>query len=390
MKQYSKYSILTAIAILFSQRCQAQIEGPVPFFLEELLGISLAQIVYFVTTVIFVLLIYFAVRFVLDRQVRGKTDKGMIRSLLLFCIALIGAIAIVLALPMGTELKGQVTSLIGIVLAAALSLSSATFLGNAMAGIMIGMVKKFKPGDFIRINEIFGRVSEKGLFQTEIQTIDRDLITVPNLFLANNPVKVTRSSGTFISATCSLGYDVPRIKVEKCLIKAAEKAGLADPFMYIMELGDFSIVYKIHGLIKDVERVLSAKSKLYAMMLDELHNANIEIVSPNFMNQRQVGEAVFIPAKPKKHEIEEAKKLDNLKAEDLIFDKAEEAQSIEKRKEKIQEVSVKIKAITKEMSEAETDEAKESCRVRLEKWKDIKAKMENSIDEKVEQIVKNG
>ena len=356
---------------------------------SPLLGIELSQIVYLVLTIVFVAAIYYGSKYLLDRQIKGKTDKGLIRSIVLFVIALIGIIAIILALPMGNELRGQITSLIGIVLAAALSLSSATFLGNAMAGIQNSMINSFKPGDFVKVNEIFGRVSEKGLFHTEIQTIDRDLITVPNLFLSNNPVKVTRSSGTFISAECSLGYDVSRIKIEECLIDAATRAGLADPFVHVTSLGDFSVVYKVHGMLQDVKTVLSARSRLHASMLDALHEANIEIMSPNFVNQRQiVGTPPAIPAKPKKAEIEKAKELDNVVAEDKIFDKAEEAESIEQRKEKITEVEQKIKDLEAAHKEAETADEKKDLLQKKEKWTSIKEKMLASVDQKVDEISK--
>ena len=353
------------------------------------LGITLPQVVYLLLTIVLVAAIYYSSKFVLDRQIKGQTDKGLIRSIVLFIIALIGIIAIVLALPMGNELRGQVTSLIGIVLAAALSLSSATFLGNAMAGIQNSMIKSFKPGDFVQVNDIFGRVSEKGLFHTEIQTIDRDLITVPNLFLSNNPVKVTRSSGTFISAECSLGYDVSRIKIEECLIEAATKAGLADAFVHVTSLGDFSVVYKVHGMLQDIKTVLSARSRLHASMLDTLHEANIEIMSPNFVNQRQiVGTPPAIPKRPKKAEIEKAKELDNVIAEDKIFDKAEEAESIEQRKEKITEVEQKIKDIETAHKAATTPEEKKELIAKKEKWVTIKEKMLASVDQKVEEINK--
>ena len=51
-------------------------------------------------------------------------------------------------------------------------------------------------GDFISAGDQFGRVTERGLFHTEIQTETRDLTTVPNLFLVTHPVTTVRSSGT--------------------------------------------------------------------------------------------------------------------------------------------------------------------------------------------------
>jgi len=237
-------------------------------------------------TVVFIVLIYLGVKLLLDRQAKGKPDWGMIRSIVLFMVLLVGFIAVILSLPMDETLKGNVTSLIGIVISAVLALSSATLMGNGLAGIMLRTINSFKPGDFIITESHFGRVTERGLLHTEIQNEDRDLTTIPNMFLATNPVKVMRSSGTFVEGTVSLGYDVHRAKVEKALIEAAKATKLKDPFVRIVELGDFSIIYKIYGLLEDVKTVLSARSRLNAHVLDKLHEAKIEIVSPGFVNQR--------------------------------------------------------------------------------------------------------
>ena len=63
-------------------------------------------------------------------------------------------------------------------------------------------VRNFRMGDFIRVAEHFGRVSERGLFHTEIQTENRDLTTLPNLFLVTHPVTTIRTSGTIVSTNC--------------------------------------------------------------------------------------------------------------------------------------------------------------------------------------------
>jgi small-conductance mechanosensitive channel len=182
------------------------------------------------------------------------------------------------------------------VLSAAIALSSTTILGNALAGVMLRVIRNFRMGDFIRSGDHFGRVSERGLFHTEIQTEDRDLTTLPNLYLVTHPVKTIRSSGTVISASVSLGYDVPRAVVEELLLESARQAGLKDPFVQIHELGDFSVSYRIAGLLGEVKQILSARSRLRANVMDRLHEGGVEIVSPRFMNIRALGrERVFIP-----------------------------------------------------------------------------------------------
>jgi len=352
--------------------------------MEILLGIVNSWKATVLTAVLFYLL-YIAAQKLLARQAKGHTDKALIRSIVLFLIGFIGVISVILALPMDPAQKGQITSLIGIVLSAVLGLSSTTFIGNALAGIALKLRKSFKPGDFIEVNGIFGRVTEQGLFHTEIQTIDRDLTTLPNMTLASNSVKVTRQSGSFISVECSLGYDVNRLKIEEALLKAANNCGLIEPFVHIISLGDFSIVYRVHGLLQDVKSIVSAKSRLTGHVIDALHDADIEILSPNFMNQKQVGDTVFIP---KKYHTKDKEVLEENTPENLIFDKAEEAEGIEKRKELLEEVEQKIKKEEKNLKAEKDTTSKEKIEEKIKKTKELKEKIENKIEAKVDELDK--
>ncbi|MFK7773335.1 MAG: mechanosensitive ion channel domain-containing protein [Saprospiraceae bacterium] len=322
--------------------------------------------------------IYYLAKLYNDKKSKGTKDFGIFRSGGIFSIVLIGVVVVILILPLQPDFRKDLIGLIGIVISAILALSSATFMGNGLAGVMLRAINNFKPGDFIEVNEFFGRVTERGLFHTEIQTETRDLTTIPNLYLTTNPVKVIRMSGTFITGVCSLGYDVNRQKIEKALLDAGNRAGLTDSFVRVKELGDYSVVYSITGLVENIKTVLSAQSRLNAMILDALHDAQIEIVSPTFMNQRQVGESVFIPKK--------VKKKDELILSDLpetkMFDKAEEAESIEKRKEKLGEVEDKIKQFNEALKIATEETEQEELKKRIENWIVIKNKLVANIENK--------
>lgn len=299
-----------------------------------------------------VIVVVIIVRFILEKRYAGKPDQRFRLQLTLLLLSFIGLLVIIVVSPLTDTQQGQILSLIGILLSAAIALSSTTFVGNALAGLMLRAVRSFGLGDFIRIGEHFGRVSERGLFHIEIQTEDRDLTTLPNLYLVNNPVKVIRSSGTLITADISLGYDVSRLKVEKLLLEAATAADLQEPFVHVMELGDFAITYRIAGLLSEVKHVLSARSRLREMMLDNLHKGGVEIVSPTFMNTRslQTGQ-VFIPKAPASHEKPEqtARKT----AEDLVFDKAEEAESLEKLRERYDNLGKDLEEIKEAQKKTE-------------------------------------
>ncbi len=299
---------------------------------------------------IILVLIYFT-RFLLVKRQTGRPGHPFRHQLITLILSLAGLVCVVLVSPIHESSKGQVLSLIGILMTAAIALSSTTFLGNIMAGLMLRAVRNFRPGDFVLVADNFGRVTERGLFHVEIQTEDRDLTTLPNLYLVTNPVKVIRSSGTIISAQVSLGYDLPRGKVEKLLLEAAREAELQEPFVHILSLGDYSVTYRIAGLLKDPKHLLSTRSLLKARMLDRLHGAGYEIVSPTFMNTRAVGDSKrFIPpAEPiEKPETSAV----SAEPEKVVFDKAEEAESLEKLKETSQALVKEIEDLKQHREQA--------------------------------------
>jgi small-conductance mechanosensitive channel len=193
-------------------------------------------------------------------------------------------------LPIDGTVRAQVIGLGGVLIVA---LASTTLLGNAIAGVLLRIVGNFQVGDWVRVEGQFGRVTERGLFHTEIATEDRDLTTLPNLYLATKPVTVVRASGTFVTADVSLGYDIGHQRVKEILLRAAQNVAIGDPpeglkdaFVHVRELGDFSVTYRVGGLLKSVKLLLSARSRLRAAMLTALHEADVEIVSPTFMNTR--------------------------------------------------------------------------------------------------------
>jgi small-conductance mechanosensitive channel len=213
-----------------------------------------------------------------------------------------------------------------------------------MGGIMMRITRPFRAGDFISVKDVFGRVSERGLLDTEIQTETRQLIAVPNTFLINNPVSVIRSSGTIVSASLSLGYDVHHATIKPLLKEAAVASGLEDPFVHIAELGDFSVTYKVNGMLMDVKSLLTSRSKLYTSILDTLHREGIEIVSPNFMNQRPLKEGQeFIP-----QPIQSSRPEAEAQAEKMVFDKAEEAEKRELEQLRLEDEITKLEDTLKQ------------------------------------------
>ena len=261
-------------------------------------------------------------------------------------------------------LREQLFAFFGVLSTALLGISSTAFISNAMAGLLLRTTRNFRSGDFISVGDQLGRVTERGLFHTEIQTEDRDLVTLPNLYVATNPVRVVRSSGTIVSATVSLGYDVARLRVEDLLKKAAEDAELQEPFVHIIDLGDYSINYRVSGFLPEVRQLRTARSNLRKTTLDRLHGDGIEIVSPRFMNQRPLDpDAKVVPVKiaAPKPRLE-----DDDQAEAIIFDKADEAEAKESLQHERERLTVKLEELQQARSDCEDDQQRAEIDAQIE------------------------
>jgi small conductance mechanosensitive channel len=317
-----------------------------------------------VSTILAAMLLAWAAKWTAIRSQQGTS--GLLYQLINWLIAAIAIITIIVLLPLSEETQGQVLSLLGVVLTAVIALSATTFVANMIAGIMLQASQPFRPGDYVKVNDQFGRVTKRSLVHTQIQTEWRDLTNLPNLMLVNNPVTVLHRDGTIIFAEVSIGYDVTYVRVEELLLKAGKEAKLTEPFVLVHELLDHAVLYRICGFLPDMKSLLSSRSNLRKKVLEQMHGNNVEIVSPTFMNQRALDPSKqVIPTKPVLHDMDKPQQVTTA-PEDKIFDKAEEAASIEELKQKQEEARRALKQARSDLKAA-GDEAREALERNIDK-----------------------
>ncbi len=326
---------------------------------NDVIGV-LTGFVPLLATVAAVLALLGLTNWVLRRHWRDDPSAQFRFQFIMLALTFAGGLTIIVALPITDALRGQLLSLIGILLSAAIALSSTTFIGNIMAGVMLRVMRNARPGDFITVADLTGRITEMDLLHTEIQTEFRDLVTVPNLYMVTQPMQVVRASGTIITAEVSLGYDVGHRRVVKLLREATHVAGLKDGFVQVRELGDFSIVYRVAGLLEDVKSLISARSRLREAMLDALHDGGIEIVSPNFMTTRALDPQRSVIPVTKRRQPAPAR----TQGEDVAFDKAEDAASVESLRKDLQKLEAALLAANGKAAVDTDDDARAALQTR--------------------------
>lgn len=307
--------------------------------LEIALSLSPAAI----TLLVAMLVLWAANQLLLERPKALDNSQRFYRQLGMLGLTVAMMLAVVMALPVAASTRNQVIGLLGLVISSAIAFSSTNILANLMAGVMLRVTKPFRTGDFIRVGEDFGRVTERGLLDTELQTDSRELVALPNSYLITRPVSVVRSSGAVVSVTLSLGYDVHHSRIDALLAEAAQRCNLTDPYVQIVELGDHAVTYRINGLLEDVKGLLTARSKLNRAVLDALHDHGVEIVSPRFVNLRELArDTRIIPAADHVAKAEPERTV-----EDIVFDKAEEAETREQQRQALREQIETIEASLK-------------------------------------------
>ncbi|NLF08337.1 MAG: mechanosensitive ion channel [Pirellulaceae bacterium] len=318
--------------------------------------------------------------FLLGRHPDLGNDRKFPRQILMLGLGIFALLALILALPVSESARGQLIGLIGLLISGFIAFSSSNILANLMAGILLRITKPFRIGDFIRAGDHFGRVSERGLFDTEIQSECRELIALPNIWLINNPVTTIRSSGVVVSVSLSLGFDVHHSRIEPLLVKAAEESGLEEPFVHITEIGNFAVTYRVSGFLVDIKRYITARSNLCRGVLDVLHGHDIEILSPNFVHQRRFENAEkFIPAA---FQPEAEEKTVNV--EDLVFDKAEQAERVDQEKQKLTKDIEHLKLALKEADEDGKAHIKENIEEKRNLLKSLEQTEEASGEDNAE------
>ena len=325
-----------------------------------------------VITVVGTIALVLAGRWLLDKYIADKRALSYQRQLFTFVASLLGFLVAVSVLPIPVAVRSQMLSVFGILLSVVVAFSSTSLVGNAMAGVMLRSMRGFRAGNFVRFDDVLGRVTGISLYHTEIQLVTRDLVTVPNSVLAQKAVRVTRQSGTFINASVSIGYDEPHGNVEAALKRAAVECDLTEVFVIIEELMDHAIGYRVYGLFEDSSQLVTKTSQLNKSVLDTLHREGMEIASPGLTNQRRYEqEARFVP-RVTTPEVTVAAEAD---IEEVAFDRAEQAESIEKLYAEQEKLHHTLSAISDESEQEATVEAKEQVEQR-----------ESAVRERVEQI----
>ena len=159
-------------------------------------------------------------------------------------------------------------------------------LGNLFAGVALNVEKTFSRGDWVRIGDHIGVVSEVSWRATKIKTIEQDLVIIPNSVVSKSVIMNFSVPSKLDVLTLAMGaaYDAAPGKVKQVLLQACHKArGVRkrpEPIVRVTGYGDFAINYELRVWIDQYSAYKDVRDELYSLIWYLFKRNNITIPYP--------------------------------------------------------------------------------------------------------------
>jgi small-conductance mechanosensitive channel/CRP-like cAMP-binding protein len=160
----------------------------------------------------------------------------------------------------GVNLSGIVAT--GAVLTAVIGLALQDMLGNVVGGLALQLDSTISVGDWIRVQEVSGRVVEIRWRSTSIETRNWEIVVIPNSVLTRSQVVVLgRRGGETPRWRRTIGFQVDFRFMPTHVIEAVQNALRAhritnvaqtpEPSCVLMDLGDSAARYAVRYFLTD-------------------------------------------------------------------------------------------------------------------------------------------
>jgi small-conductance mechanosensitive channel len=181
------------------------------------------------------------------------------------------------------------------------TLGSAGVVGHLMSGLVLVYSRALKKGDFVKVGDVEGIVTEVGPLSTKIVNLKKEEFTLPNTMMVSSVIKnysrQAHQNGLAASTSVTIGYDAPWRQVHEMLLSAAGKTpGVRkdpEPFVLQTALSDFYVEYQLIVHLEDALKRLFTLSLLHQNIQDAFNEQGVQIMSPHFESQPE--KPVFVP-----------------------------------------------------------------------------------------------
>jgi small-conductance mechanosensitive channel len=192
---------------------------------------------------------------------------------------------------------------LSVLLGLMVSLGASSLVGQAAAGLIVTYTRTIRVGEYVRVGEHEGTVTELGMFTTRIRTGTGQELALPNSLITGTTIqnysRAVNGRGFVVDTKVTIGYDTPWRQVEAMLIEAARRTPgiLREPAPHVFQtaLSDYYPEYLL------VAQATAMKAKPRAETMTELHRNiqdvfnehGVQIMSPHYMTDP--AEAKVVP-----------------------------------------------------------------------------------------------
>jgi small-conductance mechanosensitive channel len=223
--------------------------------------------------------------FVRRAALTGRLDNG-IRDSVRTGLGYLGFIASVMAAASFLGLNASSLAIVAGGLSLGLGFGMQSIFNNFISGLILLVERPIKIGDWIAAGSSEGRVRKINVRATEIETIDKQTVIVPNAELITGSVKNWTYSDRVARVVISIGvsYDSDAEKVRELLLGIAnahpEILSVPAPNVIFMAFGESSLDFEVRTYIGDADRRIHVASDLRFQILSTLRANKIEIPFP--------------------------------------------------------------------------------------------------------------
>ena len=189
---------------------------------------------------------------------------------------------------LGQTLILMISMIIGFVVAMAATGS----IGNVLSGLVLNAFRPYKIGDRVKIGDEIGDVVGTNLGFVQLETLNSEIIEIPNnTVIADKIINYSKSGAFAVNVDVGIGYYVPNELVKTLLIDAArDTKDIEDdprPNVLLMNMGDYSITYRLRGFTTNAKAMLRVRSNLMASVHTQFYKHGVEILSPWYLVKRE-------------------------------------------------------------------------------------------------------
>lgn len=220
------------------------------------------------------------------KKTKSEMDDSLIDLIHKFLIVIFYIIALLITLSLWGVNLGPYLASLGIA-GIAIGLAFQPTLSNIFGGIQIILDKAYKVGDRIKLESSeVGHIIDVGLRSTRIETLDGDLLIIPNGVMANAKIYNYTLPSEKRKGTVRFGveYGCDIEKVKELAIKSAKKNKniLKDeePIIFFEGFGDSSLNFVLFFWVADYRQVFMNEDIIRMNIYKDLNKSKIGIPFP--------------------------------------------------------------------------------------------------------------